>query len=295
MMTHKKALWLMLICTLLWSTAGVVTRHLESARGFEVAFLRSAFAALSVVAYLAWTHGTQVLVQWREGGKSVWVSGLMWGIMFTCFMLAMTMTRVANVLITQSLAPIMTALLASWVLRHPVGLRTWGVVLVAAIGIACMYAFDIAGLGGRQIYGVLVALGVPIAAAINWITLKRAGQNLDLTASVLLGALFSMAITLPLALPFQASAHDVLLMALLGVFQLGVPCIMAVRAARDLSAPEVSLLALLEVIFGILLAWAFADERPGTATLLGGSLVIAALVYNEWARNRPSRLPAVET
>jgi drug/metabolite transporter (DMT)-like permease len=52
--------------------------------------------------------------------------------------------------------------------------------------------------------------------------------------------------------------------------------------ARVLHAPEISLLQLLEVIFGILLAWLGANEEPGTPVLLGGSLVIVALVANEW-------------
>jgi drug/metabolite transporter (DMT)-like permease len=68
------------------------------------------------------------------------------------------------------------------------------------------------------------------------------------------------------------------------VFQLGVPCVLVMRAARHLSAAETSLLALLEVVFGILLTWAFGGERPGLATLVGGSAVLAALAWHEAGR-----------
>ena len=61
--------------------------------------------------------------------------------------------------------------------------------------------------------------------------------------------------TLPLAWPLSASGHDMALLAALGFGQLAVPCALAVVCARVLSAPEVSLLALLEVLFGIGLAW----------------------------------------
>jgi drug/metabolite transporter (DMT)-like permease len=89
-------------------------------------------------------------------------------------------------------------------------------------------------------------------------------------------------ITLPLAFPLQASAHDIALLAGLGAFQLAIPCVLSVVCASVLKAPEVSLLALLEVIFGILLAWVGAGEVPTHSVLLGGTVVIGALLLNEW-------------
>jgi len=63
--------------------------------------------------------------------------------------------------------------------------------------------------------------------------------------------------------------------------QLAIPCVLAVWCATVLKAPEISLLALLEIIFGILLAWVGAGEVPGSSVLYGGALVIGALVINE--------------
>jgi drug/metabolite transporter (DMT)-like permease len=89
-------------------------------------------------------------------------------------------------------------------------------------------------------------------------------------------------ITLPFSMPFQATGHDVALLAMLGLVQLAIPSTLVVVCARYLKAPEVSLLALLEIIFGIALAWVGANEKPGNPVLLGGSLVLGALVFNEW-------------
>jgi drug/metabolite transporter (DMT)-like permease len=108
------------------------------------------------------------------------------------------------------------------------------------------------------------------------------GLSLDLVPSVFLGALLSALVTLPLAFPLQANAHDVGLLATLGLFQLAIPCSLSVICARVLKAPEVSLLALLEVIFGIALAWVWANEEPHVSVLIGGSMVLAALFANEW-------------
>jgi drug/metabolite transporter (DMT)-like permease len=132
--------------------------------------------------------------------------------------------------------------------------------------------------------GTLVALCLPVAGAANWTINQYAqahGKNIDLIPSVLVGAALSALLMLPLALPFQASAHDLSLLFGLGLGQLAIPCVLVVVCARVLKAPEVALLGLLEVIFGILLAWVGAGEVPGRDVLVGGSLVIGALLANE--------------
>ena len=86
---------------------------------------------------------------------------------------------------------------------------------------------------------------------------------------------------LPLSWPFQASLHDIAILAILGFFQLGLPCMLMVAASKSLSAPEISLLALLEVLLGPLWTWIGAGEVPAHATLVGGAVVLAALVFNE--------------
>jgi drug/metabolite transporter (DMT)-like permease len=63
---------------------------------------------------------------------------------------------------------------------------------------------------------------------------------------------------------------------------------LVVVCARVLPAPEISLLALLEVLFGIALAWVGAGEEPSTRVLSGGSLVLVGLLLNEWLASRES-------
>jgi drug/metabolite transporter (DMT)-like permease len=271
----------MVLVAFMWSTAGVVTRHLEAARSFEITFWRSLFTALSLLVLLPLWQGRAVFDRIRTGGRALWVSGLCWSVMFTAFMVALSMTTVANVLVTLALGPLFTALLARATIGHRLPLRTWLTIMVAGAGIAYMYGNE---LSGDQWLGTLIALAVPIAGAINWTVTQRAhakGLNVDLVPAVLLGAVLSTVLTFPLAWPLTATMHDVGLLALLGVGQLAVPCVLAVLCAQVLKAPEVSLLALLEVVFGIGLAWLGANERPSSSVLLGGGLVVSALVANE--------------
>lgn len=280
--SHGQAVWLMVAVTLMWSIAGVVTRQLEAARSFEVTFWRSAFTALALLAILPTLQGRAVFARLRRGSAALWLSGVCWAVMFTAFMVALTLTTVANVLVTMAVAPLFTALVARVFIGHRLPLRTWLAIVAAGAGIAWIYGAQVAG---GQWAGTLVALCVPVASAINWTVVQRSqahGERIDLVPAVLLGAMLSAAATLPLAWPLSASAHDLGLLALLGLVQLAIPCVLAVRCARVLAAPEVALLALLEVLFGILWAWLGAGETPNARVLTGGSLVIGALVANEW-------------
>lgn len=289
-MTHRQGVWLMVLCALLWSIAGVVSRWLHAAQGFEITFWRSAFAALALLVMLGWMRGpAQLWRTVREGGRALWISALCWAVMFTAFMLALSMTTVANVLITLALGPLFTALASRVFLGHRLALRTWAAIVVAGIGIGWMYGRGVGLDGGTHLLGVLVALGVPIAAATNWTLMQhlhqgdetREEKGGDMLPAVLLGGMLSALVTLPMALPLDATGHDIGLLALLGVVQLAIPCLLAMTVPRVLKAPEISLLALLEVVFGVLWAWLGAGEAPSVPVLGGGALVLGALVANE--------------
>jgi len=326
-LTHNQAVLMMVAVTLMWSTAGVVSRQLEAAARFEVTFWRSAFTALSLLVILpVWRHverrgGTAAASAVGHGAgrrwlkrhwglipesRAFWVSGVCWSVMFTAFMLALSFTTVANVLVIMSIGPLFTALVARVFIGLRLAVRTWMAIVAAGAGIVYMYGsqlldavshpeIDSTGL----VLGSLIALCVPLAGAINWTVVQRSqthGESVDLVPSVLLGAVLSSLFTLPLALPFNATGGDLAWLGILGLIQLAIPCALSVVCARVLKAPEVSLLALLEVIFGILWAWMWANETPGSEVLLGGSVVIGALVLNEWLGWRSRMvIPRIQT
>lgn len=282
-MTHRRAVALMVLVTLLWSLAGVVTRHLDAARSFEVTFWRSAFNALALIVVLGFMRGPAIVRSVLHAGRAVWVSGVCWAVMYTAFMLALTLTSVANVLVTMALSPMLTALFSRLFLGHRLPARTWWAILAAGTGIAWMFGAQADESGA--LLGSLVACAVPLAGAINLTVLQHVGKDssvsVDMLPAVLIGGVLSAFAMLPMAWPLQASTHDLGLLALLGVIQLAIPCLLMVRLSRELPAAEISLLALLEVIFGVAWAWLGAGEQPGLSVLLGGGLVLLALVANE--------------
>lgn len=284
-MSHARAVSLMLLVTLLWSLAGVVSRHLDSARSFEVTFWRSASTALALAVALTVLRGPTFWRRLAHSSRPVWISGVCWSVMFTAFTVAITLTTVANVLVTMALGPLMAALFARVFLHHRLARRTWGAIAVAGVGIGWM--FGQGAHSGASLTGTLVATAIPVAAAINFTVLQHVGhgkddeRSIDMLPAVLIGAVLSAAVTLPLASPFAASLHDVGLLAFLGTVQLALPCLLMVRLTRELPGPEIALLGLLEVIFGVAWTWLGAGEAPSSSTLMGGTLVLGALLGNE--------------
>jgi drug/metabolite transporter (DMT)-like permease len=273
----------MVAAPVLWSTAGVVTRHVERAGAFEQVFWRSLFAFTFVLLFLLFKK----ISPWKAVQVAGWpglVSGVMWTVMFTAFMFALAMTTTANALVVMSISPLLTAVFVRMFLSDPVPPRTWIAAGAAAIGIGFMFGFSLE----EHFAGMAVALLIPFAAAINVVVLRASAAKLDLVPAVMLGGALSCLLALPFAFPFSLSPKDFFLLAFLGVFQLGLPCMLLVIASRTLPAPEIALLGLLEVVLGPLWAWLGAGETPAGATLAGGAVVLAALALNELGSLRRS-------
>jgi drug/metabolite transporter (DMT)-like permease len=285
--SHCRTVLLMVLATLMWSIAGVVTRHLDAARGFEITFWRSLCNAIALFAALRFLRGAAFLRALASARWPVWASGLCWASMYTAFMIALTLTTVANVLVTQAAGPLITALFARIFLRHRLPARTWMTIFIGGAGIGWMFGQDAAA--GASLMGSLLAFIVPLATAINYTLLQatagtRPGDGKkapDMLPAILIGALISAFATLPFAWPLQASFHDIALLAMLGVVQLAVPCLLVVHLSQKLPAAEIALIGQLETLFGVTWAWLGASEPPSPAVLAGGTLVIAALILNE--------------
>ena len=272
---------LMVAAPVLWSSAGVVTRHIQRAEPFEQVFWRSLFAFAFVFLFLLFKKNNP-WTSIRAAGLPGLVSGLMWAIMFTAFIFALSLTTTANALVVMSVSPLLTALFSRMFLSDPVPLRTLIAACVAAAGVAWMFSSDLSA----HYAGMAVAFLIPVAAAINVVVLRASAAKLDLVPAVMLGGALSCLIALPFALPFSATPRDLALLAFLGITQLGIPCMLLVLASRALLAPEIALLGLLEVVLGPLWVWLGAGEEPGAATLTGGAVVLAALAGNEIAALR---------
>lgn len=272
-----RGLLLMIGAGFCWSTGGFLVRSTTIADGWEIVFWRSLFMVLSLGLILALWHRGQVFAKFRHVGIWGVITGAFLAMTFFFFILALTLTTVANTLVTMSIMPFIAAIMAWVMLKEPIRPRTWAAMGIAALGLVIMFADSLRGDGAL---GMLVALGVPLAFAANLIVVRHHASQTDMVPTVVIAGLISAAIALPVALPLTASLHDVAVLALMGTVQLGIGCMLMTLATRDLAAAEVGLLALLETTLGPIWVWLGMGERPSDFALLGGLAVIGALAID---------------
>ena len=288
---HTKGVLMMVGATLCWATAGVLVRNMEIKNGWGITFWRSLFMTLFVMGVLLARYRTATVERIRTVGKPGIVVGALWALMYVCFIHALELTTVANVLVLSSISPFAAALMGGLFLHERVPGRIWIAMTAAAAGIVLMFV-DSINSGGLA--GILIALAIPLAFACNVVLLRRTHAHVDMIPTLLISGFISMAVTLPLALPLEVSAVDLLLLAIMGVLQLAIGCLLMLAAAPRLAAAEIGLLAVLEIVFGTLSTWLAIGESPGRMALTGGLLVITALVVNELVALRSRRLTETE-
>jgi len=288
---HRRGVLLMVGATLCWSMAGMLVRNMDLRDSWEITFWRSLFMTLFILGVLAVQYRGGTFRRIRAVGLPGFIAGALWALMYICFILALGLTTVANVLVIASVTPFSAALLGRLFLQEQIPGRTWLAMVAAFCGILLMF-MEAMNRGG--LLGNLLALVIPFAFAVNVVILRRIEAHIDMIPTLVVSGVLSMAITLPLALPLEPTAKDLGLLAIMGVVQLGIGVLLMILAAPQLAAAEIGLLAVLETIFGTFSTWLVVGERPGALTLLGGAVVIVALVINELFGLRSRAQPDAE-
>jgi drug/metabolite transporter (DMT)-like permease len=277
---HRKGVALLIGACLCWSSAGVLVRSMEVHDGWKITFWRSLFMSLFLLGVISFQHGKKLPERLRATGWPGVVTGLLFALMFISFILAVSSTTVANTLVLGSVSPFVAALFGRIFLKEAVLPRTWIAMVAALGGIVVMFYDSITGGGWT---GNLIALCIPVAFAISVVILRKSRTEVDMIPSIFLAGVFSVIMTLPFALPLSVSAGDLVLLATMGVIQLGLGLMLFMLAVPYLSSAEITLLSILEIIFGVGSTWLLIGERPADAALLGGAIVIGALVANQIA------------
>lgn len=275
--SHRFGIALMIGATTCWATAGVLVRTLALRDAWEVTFWRSFFMGIFVLGVLAVQYRGELVRRILATGRAGVVSGLLWSVMYICFIVALSLTTVANTLIVCSISPFMSAVFGWLVLRERVPVRTWAAMTVAVSGIVLMF---IEGVGTEGRAGILLALAIPVAFGLNVVVNRKMHARVDMVPTLFLSGIFSCVITLPFAWPLEAAGADFVNLVALGVVQLGLGCLLMVIASRHLRAAEVGLLAELETVLGVAATWTLVGEVPSRMALIGGGAVIAALTVD---------------
>ncbi len=259
---------------LFWSSGGLLFRFIKGADDWTINFWRGVFLVVALLAVLAVAERGRVFRVFARAGWRGVASGVCFGVMMTGFMLALARTSVANVMMLMASAPFFAALLAWAVLGERPRTAVWLAMGAAAAGIVLMVAGD---LGQGAFAGNLLALLIAAAAAVN-IVILRGARELNMIPAIAIGGMIAALVSLPFANHVGAAGINLVLIFVLGVVQLGAGAILYVFGARHLPAAEVTLIAMLESVLAPVWVWLILDEAPGAHVLLGGALVLAAVV-----------------
>lgn len=268
-----------------WSTAGILQRELDVDVATQLAG-RAFFAVLGLMAYTAFAERGALVRAFRAIGRGGLAIGALMAVSSGSFIIALNHSTVANILFMQALAPVLAAVLGTLV-GEPVGRRTWLAMAIALAGVAVM-------VGGPSRPGAL-GLGLSLLMTISFaatLVITRHEAHVSMAPATCLSQVIVFAIAAPLARPDSVTGRDAALMIALGVGQIGLGLVLLTIGGRLIPAAEVALITLLEVVLGPLWVWAFRSEQPGVATLVGGTIVLAAVAIQAGATAyEPQPLP----
>ena len=264
-----------------WSSAGVLQRQLTLDTSTQV-FGRAAFAGAALLVYVAIVERGRVVHAFRSVGLAGVAVAVCVAIASAGFIAALNHTSVARVLFILAVAPVLAALPARVTLGEPITRRTAMAMALALAGVAVMLGApgegDLAGDG----LSFLVALAFALMIVIT-----RWRRDVSMAPATCLSQAILVAVFLPFATPGEIGADDVGWLAALGIGQIGLGFALLTVGARLIPAAQVGLITLLEVVLGPVWVWLALDERPGTLTLVGGAIVIVAILIQTRAAPPP--------
>lgn len=269
----------MLGASVCFSTGGLFVRLAESTPPAALLVLRSTVVFVFLAAVLARWHGRGLAGKVRAGGASGALSALFLAATFCLFIFSVTRTSVANAAALMSTGPLMLTAAAWAFLGEKPRAATWLAIAAALGGIALMFADGI-GSGG-VITGNLLALGIPASFTVSYILLRRAPARLDPTATAMLASLIAALAILPFAWPIAWPVRDLPVIVAMGVVQTGMGLLLMSQAINRLSAGELGMAGLLEMVLAPVWVWLALGERPTDAALLGGVIVVGAVFVNQ--------------
>jgi drug/metabolite transporter (DMT)-like permease len=271
------------LAAVLWSTAGVLQRQLTLDTSTQVAG-RAVFAGATLLAFVALGERGRVVQAFRSIGVAGVAVALCVATASGSFIAALNQTSVARVLFILAIAPVLAALLARVALGEPITQRTVMAMALALAGVALMV-----GAPGE---GSLAGDGLSFLAALAFalmIVITRWRHDVSMAPAMCLAQAILIAAFLPFASPGEIGGDDVVWLAALGIGQIGLGVALLTVGARLIPAAQVGLLTLLEIVLGPVWVWLALGERPSTLTLVGGAIVIVAIVIQ--TRAAPSREP----
>ena len=256
------------------SFGGLIVKSLEGATLWQILFWRSLFFIFIVTIFLLLTYKTKVLYAFKQSGLPGLIGGIVLSSGFCGYVFAMYNTTVANTNFIIQTQILFLAIFGYIFLKEKISKITLISIFLAIAGVILMIG---SSLSPGQMTGNLAAFIMPISFAILILIILKY-PHVDMIPLQLIAGIVAMVVGYLIAGKINISYHDIFLGFLAGFFQLGFGFIFITIGARNTPSAVVGIIMITEAVLGPLWAWMFANENPPMTVLIGGSVIIFAVL-----------------
>ena len=283
---RTRGLALVFLAGVLYSTAGVFTRMLHFDPWTILAW-RGVFGALFMIGWLAVRRGRHTL---RAFAFGPWQLAMLLPIALggACYIFALKVTTVADVMVIYATMPFVTAAV-SWLWSREV--PSGRMMVASAMALSGVLVMMSGGFGsGNRLLGAMLTFAMDIAFAITLVGARRNPGSI--TALFAAGTVLSALIGFALAPAEHVGLGAMAVFAAFGFLTIGLAMALYMVGARLIPPAEVGLVGIADVVIGPALVWVFFGEQAGASTIIGGAIVLAALVWHLWPELYRAARPA---
>ena len=283
--SRRRGILLVAGSAIVWSIGGTIARFLTVDDSWTVVFWRSIFAALFLLCFMLLRDGLRgTAALFRGMGLPGLGVALCFGTASTSFIVALAYTTVANILLMQAGVPLIAALLTWTLFREKISATTWAAIAAVIAGVAIMVSESFTGKVSPIGDGLALLISVMFA---NATVITRRHAHVRMAPAVCLGTIIAAGVSGLLAGHYAVSVPDLGWLIAFGAVNLGLGLAMFTTGARLIPAAVAALVGTLEPVLGPIWVWLVHNEIPSGRTLIGGSVVFAALVTHlliDWRR-----------
>jgi drug/metabolite transporter (DMT)-like permease len=267
-----------------YSLSGYFTRLVDQ-DVWTILFWRGIFGGVFLGAYIAWRHRPDVLGSVRAmGWPGLWVMVLS-ATATICFINALRLTPVADVMTIHAAIPFMTAILALVIAGEKEDWTTWAASIAALVGVAIIVNPQ---ASAGHLVGYAFAVGMALSYAAVMVVIRK-NRHVSMLPAACLSAFLCTVIALPFARPAHVTAASLFDLFLFGTVQFGLGLLLMTTGTRLISATRSALIGSMENPLAPLWVWLAFSERPSLPAWIGGSIVMTAVVVDVLVKSTRKR------
>ena len=265
-------------CTL--SFGGLIVKSFEGANLWQILFWRSIFFSIVVLFFLIITYKKNLFTSIYKVGLPGFFGGMVLSCGYAGYVFAMYNTTVANANFIIQTQTIFLAIFGYIFLKEKISKLTLASIFLAFSGIFLMLG---SSLTTGQMIGNIAAFVMPISFAVLILTVRKY-PSVDMIPLQLIAGIGAVIIGYLFSSKIIVSSHDILLGFVAGFFQVGLGFIFITIGAKTTPSALVGIIMLTEAVLGPLWAWLFINETPPLVVLVGGTIVLSAVLLQFFNR-----------